>query len=1197
MGRGSAKSKRPSGYRAAYLLWAKSHRVAMIVLETVAGMAIVAGVALGVFLWHLSSGDISLSFLTEPIERAVNARLPGYTVRIKDTVLQKTGAGAGISVRLKSLRLLDAAGNAVAEAPKAAVGIRILPLLLGQITPHSFDLIGPRVAILFDPEGRIVVNMAAPDAAQPDRPGEQAGAGAGENDTPRAAQATSAGQTIALIKALLSGGGGELAGLDQIGIRDASVFFAHQQLGRSWEISRGSILLTRDGGALHIDAEASLNYKGMEVPVRGSAGVQATGDGVEISGRIDDVVPRLLAENFQTLGALSVFDLPVSANYTGKVLDDGTVVSASLAASVGAGHLRPAHAAETGILVDEGSLRLNYDRQSHTVTVEPSQFLSGNTRINLAGRIVGIQPQEADEDQSGAAPALWRFAFEGRDILLGSPDLRQQPLPVERMAVSGQYDLASGELQVEKGEVLSGEGNVSLTASVRPAEGSPQIEVRADLTPMSIRAFKMVWPSFAAPGAYRWVHENIRSGRVAGGTIRASFPAGLMDRIEAGEKIPDDALRAEFAIEDITSSYLREMPYIRGGSGKGTITGNRFELKVDGGHVALASGKRLELLNGYMRIPDIADPAPPGEIGFDIAGPVPGLLELLDHDPLGYPGDLGIKPADFGGAGEVRLRLGLPLVENVKLDDVTIKADAELSKFTGKGVFAGHDVADGVLLLKVADDVLTADGEVLVDKQPAKVVWRYPFTASKNDPSRFVVGMVLDDEGRKKFGLDIPYVSGPVRFEFEPGGAFGGAADKAAPTRVLADLKAAAVMPTPFGWSKPAGVPGDLAFEAQKKSSGEMVLDKLSYDGDGARVRGQIVLNKSQDIESARLPVFNLHSGDDMALLADRVGKRKLQVTLKGTSFNAGALIESTLSLGDGGETQKVDRKNGQQVVLDAEIGKVTNTGGDYLGNARASMVAIDGWVSALDIGGQLNGKSPFRVSLGTKSPGNARVLRIDAGDAGAVLRLANFYSRAEGGDFILLADIPEEASAATTGLLKISKFRIHNEPVLSTIDTAARAKARLSAENPGSASTYFDQLRVPFRSRPGVFQLGESVLRGPSIGATIGGTIDFANRQVALNGTFIPAYGLNNMISRVPVLGQVLVGSKDDGLVALNFSVQGATSSPNVIVNPLSVVTPGILRKVLFELGRLPAYAGPDRPGTDNTGSVNLPSWPVEPR
>lgn len=1190
MGRGSAKSKRPSGYRAAYRLWAKSHRVAMTVLETVAGMAIVAAVALGVFFWYLSSSDISLSFLNEPIQRAVNARLPGYTISIRDTVLEKTGSG--VSVRLKSLRLHDSEGQVVAEAPKAAVGIRVLPLLIGRITPHSVDLIGPRLAVLLDRAGRVIVNMRAPAPAPEDS----------SASVPAGPQATATGQTVDLVKALLSGDSGELAGLEEIGIRDASIFFAHQGLGKSWEISRGSILVTRQGDAMHVTAEADVNYDGGTAPIRGDANLQASETGIRIDGRIADIVPRQLAESFEALNGLAVLDLPVSAEYSGTVLDDGTIEEMALDARIGAGFLRPPHAADSGVLIDEGQLRFSYERATHTVTIAPSQFLSGNTRLNLAGRIVGDVLASAAQGTSPAAPmpTLWRFELEGSDVLLGAPDLRARPLPVERLALAGHYDLASGEFRLDQGELVSPEGGAQFTAAVIPGEGSPQVSLAAKLTPMSVHALKMIWPSFAAPGAYRWVNANIRSGQVTGGSLRAEFPAGLMDRIAAGEAIPDEALQAEFAIEDVTSSYLQEMPYIRGGSGTGRILGKRFELAVSAGRVDMPSGERLDLANGYVRMPDIADEAPPGEIGFDVAGSVSGILELLDHEPLGYPGRIGVKPTDFSGKGEVRLRLAFPLIEDVRLDDVAIEADAELSDFASKGGLSGHDFADGSLLLQVKDEVLTANGEILLDKHPARLAWRLPFETTETDPTRLVVGMTLDDGGRKKFGLDIPYVSGPVRFEIEPGGALDKPGAAPAPTRLLADLKQAAVKTTPFGWSKPAGVPGDLSFEALEMENGEMRLQEVAYDGDGARVRGDMVLDGDGNIQSVRLPVFNLSSGDDMSLLADRAGKNTLQVTMKGASYNAAALIESTVSLGGSGggeEDDEVDLNNGEKVVLNAEIARVVSRGSDHLAGARANMVAIDGWVSALDISGKLNGTAPFRMTLGAKESAPVRALRVDAEDAGALLRLANFYSRAEGGTFILLAEIPNDAKTTTTGLLKIEDFRIHDEPVLSTIDSAARARARIDLNRPGAQSTFFDQLRVPFRRRPGVFQLGDSVLRGPAVGATISGQIDFARRQVDLSGTFIPAYGLNNMISRVPVLGQVLAGGENEGLLALSFTVRGATDSPNVVVNPLSVVTPGILRKVLFELGRLPAYTGPEKQQPDDTGTLNMPSWPVDPR
>ncbi len=69
------------------------------------------------------------------------------------------------------------------------------------------------------------------------------------------------------------------------------------------------------------------------------------------------------------------------------------------------------------------------------------------------------------------------------------------------------------------------------------------------------------------------------------------------------------------------------------------------------------------------------------------------------------------------------------------------------------------------------------------------------------------------------------------------------------------------------------------------------------------------------------------------------------------------------------------------------------------------------------------------------------------------------------------------------------------------------------------------------------------------------------------MNGTFVPLYGLNNVVAQVPLFGPLLAGGHNEGLFAVNFRVAGRLASPDVSVNPLSAVAPGFLRK-LFSAG-----------------------------
>lgn len=1160
-------------------VWARSHRAGLIVLETVAGVAIVAGAAVALFLWQLSKGDISVSFLTAPIERVVNAQLDGYAVAIGDTVLEKTDSAAGVSLRLKSLRLRDAGGTLIAEAPKAAIGLKLMPLMFGRVVAGSIDLIGPRLAVNYEPGGRIAVSLAGPApkaAAAEMRPGLDAPAASAP------APASSAQQGIRFIKAVLAGEGrDELTGLDAIGIRQATLVLVHERLGRRWEISNGSFVVTRRNGDLHVRAGADIGFADETVGVRAQAILSPRDGGLHIAGRIDDLVPRFLGQGVEPLAALQAFDLPVSASFTGDLGDDGMLNAATFHALLGAGRLLPPGAAGRGILIDEGALQLSYDAASRVIRVETAELAAGGTRIALTGRITGpADPLQADPAEANS----WRYVLEARDVQLGAPDLEAPPLRVERIGVAGSYDIATGTLRLERGELAAGAAALVLSGTVSPGEESPAIDMSGTFQPMPVRALKAVWPVFAAPGARDWVAANVRSGEVTGGAFSARFPAGLLARIGAGGSIPDAALRLEFGFRNLAASYLGAMPLIRGAAGRARIVGDRFTVDVDQAYVDLASGDRLTLSGGRFLVPRIADPVPLGEITVNVSGGVAGLLELLDHEPLGYPGRIGISPAAFSGRGEVALRLELPLVNDVLLEQVRIDAEAELSKLAGKRVFNGRDVADGVLLVTVKDETLSAEGEVLVEGRPAGVVWRLPFEESKADPARFFVTMTLGDEERRKFGLDFPYLTGPVRFQFAPEGS-PGKGRGGTPTRILADLKMATVARTPFGWDKPAGVPGDLSFVASKRRGGGYVLDKFALDSDGTKIRGRIAVAADGAVETVRLSDFNLQPGDEMALSADRVSEREWQVVMKGKVFDARGLIDGLMSLNEQAAADADPAAGDRRIVLDAELDRVLGHDGTQLAGARARLVSAGGRISRLDIAGRLEGRANFRAVMAEMGGSGGRDLRVDADDAGAAFRFSGLYRRVQGGTLRLEMRLPAEAGAATTGLLTASDFRIQDEPVLATINQAAIRRAQPGRAQTGG--TRFDRLRMPFERRPGLFKLGESVVRGPSVGATIGGTIDFANRRMALEGTFIPAYLLNNLLSRVPVLGQILIGGQDEGLVALAFAVTGPTSDPQVTVNPLSVVTPGILRKI-FNFGQPPVDVRPDRAPADTaTGSL----------
>jgi len=113
-------------------------------------------------------------------------------------------------------------------------------------------------------------------------------------------------------------------------------------------------------------------------------------------------------------------------------------------------------------------------------------------------------------------------------------------------------------------------------------------------------------------------------------------------------------------------------------------------------------------------------------------------------------------------------------------------------------------------------------------------------------------------------------------------------------------------------------------------------------------------------------------------------------------------------------------------------------------------------------------------------------------------------------------------------------------------------------------AGVEFTELHTDFARAPGSMVVRDGVVRGPLVGATIEGSIDYLRDDLRLHGTFVPFYGINNIFGRVPFLGDILGGGSNEGLLGIAYEASGPPRAPRVSVNIATAVAPGILRKFI---------------------------------
>jgi len=186
--------------------------------------------------------------------------------------------------------------------------------------------------------------------------------------------------------------------------------------------------------------------------------------------------------------------------------------------------------------------------------------------------------------------------------------------------------------------------------------------------------------------------------------------------------------------------------------------------------------------------------------------------------------------------------------------------------------------------------------------------------------------------------------------------------------------------------------------------------------------------------------------------------------------------------------------------------------------------------------------------------------LSVQTNDLGAVLRICDLHDGVTGGRLTIAGQttVPRP-DAPLQGSIEVKDFTLQRAPVLARLLAAASLTGLLKTLR--SDGLVFTELMSDFTLADQVVTLRQLRAHGGALGLTAAGSIDISASKVDVQGTIIPLYGVNTALGKIPLVGNLLLGGKGEGLVAIAARVTGDLSDPQVSVNPASAVTPGFLR------------------------------------
>ena len=292
---------------------------------------------------------------------------------------------------------------------------------------------------------------------------------------------------------------------------------------------------------------------------------------------------------------------------------------------------------------------------------------------------------------------------------------------------------------------------------------------------------------------------------------------------------------------------------------------------------------------------------------------------------------------------------------------------------------------------------------------------------------------------------------------------------------------------------------------------------------------------------------------------AERGPDGALRVTVRGDVYDGRGFIKSSMSGPTPGQAKNAKLKD---IDVDVRLGTVAGFHGETMRSLDLKMSRRNGNIMSFSLAARLGRDTPLTGDLRGRA-GGRNVIYVETKDAGALFRFSDTYPKIFGGEMWMAMDPPTAGNAPQDGILNIRDFNVRGEP---TLDRVASGNADVHGIDAGATirGVEFSRMRVEFTRTHGRFAIKEGVVRGPMIGATTEGYIDYLREEVRMRGTFVPFFGLNNMFGQIPVFGVFLGGGSNEGLVGLTYEVVGPPGSPVLRVNPISVVTPGLFRKFM---------------------------------
>lgn len=233
------------------------------------------------------------------------------------------------------------------------------------------------------------------------------------------------------------------------------------------------------------------------------------------------------------------------------------------------------------------------------------------------------------------------------------------------------------------------------------------------------------------------------------------------------------------------------------------------------------------------------------------------------------------------------------------------------------------------------------------------------------------------------------------------------------------------------------------------------------------------------------------------------------------------------------------------------------------LGSSNISALIRSNIIQELNSFLKLDGNDYFKALVSKVPNKNTSKFNVSSGNAGLLAKNLGLSESIINGKLLINGEYsldPEESGVE--GNFDVHNFSVINASVLTRLLQVASFTGLM--EILVSEGIPFNNFTGTYSKKNNKLFFYDSRAEGNSIGITVDGFLDFEGDDTNLEGVLMPAYTINSLLNKIPIVGKIITGIEGEGFIGVNYAIRGSLDNPSLSINPLSIFTPGIIRNIV---------------------------------